>query len=304
MMRSLSGPSKIAIVVFVLLSGPSLLRAQDDAAESADEVADEAAPAEVAPEGAGNSAQMRDMNIDDEGARSHFRVGQSLYREGRFADAAREFEEAHLLSQRPTLLYNAYLAWRDAGQVSDSARVLRTYLDANPEAEDAAVLRDRLVAMEAQVQQQREQTEAEEAERARLEEESAQLAREAEEQRSRAEQAEEGRSPVPWIIGGVGAALVVAAVAPALVAKDRADTLETLCMNDDCANGLRDTRDEGRRAAILADVFWGVGTAALITSVVMFVVRGGDNEETTAPPAEAGAACTSDGCMATAQVRF
>lgn len=56
--------------------------------------------------------------LADEQARAHFRVGQSMYDAGRFAEAAHEFEEAFRLSQRSELLFNAYVAFRDADRKS------------------------------------------------------------------------------------------------------------------------------------------------------------------------------------------
>ena len=51
---------------------------------------------------------------DDEAARRHFRLGQAYYQNGQFPEAAAEFEQAYQLSGRPQLLYNIYLAHRDA----------------------------------------------------------------------------------------------------------------------------------------------------------------------------------------------
>src|SRR4051794_6738550 len=57
---------------------------------------------------------------DDE-ARVHFRLGTAYYDSGRFAQAAEEFKQAHELSQRPQLLYNLFLAYRDAGDLVHAA---------------------------------------------------------------------------------------------------------------------------------------------------------------------------------------
>ena len=65
-------------------------------------------PAETPAEGApadGASGEydpraMRTDGLDDEAARSRFRIGQALYAEGRFTEAAREFESAYELSRR------------------------------------------------------------------------------------------------------------------------------------------------------------------------------------------------------------
>lgn len=78
-------------------------------------------------------------------ARAHFNTGQAYYEHGRFADAAREFEEAYRLSQKPALLYNMGKAY-DGG--SDFARALDAYqrfLDAaSEEAPDRAFAEKRV----------------------------------------------------------------------------------------------------------------------------------------------------------------
>src|SRR6187401_2652142 len=64
----------------------------------------------------------------DEEARMRFELGRRYYDTGRFADAAAEFAEAHRLSGRMELLYNLFLAYRDAGDDVHAAETLRLYL--------------------------------------------------------------------------------------------------------------------------------------------------------------------------------
>ncbi len=61
---------------------------------------------------------------DLELAKAHFNTGQIYYERGRFPDAAREFEEAYRLSNRPELLYNMGKAYDGS---SDAARALTAY---------------------------------------------------------------------------------------------------------------------------------------------------------------------------------
>ena len=74
--------------------------------------------------------QMQENQMgNDERAKAHFRVGQSLYDAGRFNEAAEEWEKAFELSQRSELLYNVYVAYRDAASSTDKAiGALRRYL--------------------------------------------------------------------------------------------------------------------------------------------------------------------------------
>ncbi|MCS6798721.1 MAG: tetratricopeptide repeat protein [Myxococcota bacterium] len=95
---------------------------------------------------AGQSAQ----STDDE-ARMHFRLGRAYHDSGRFLEAAREFETAYRLSQRPQLLYNIFVAYRDAGETARAADALARYIELVPDAEDIATLRARLEVMRRQL---------------------------------------------------------------------------------------------------------------------------------------------------------
>src|SRR6185312_10093853 len=61
---------------------------------------------------------------DVELAKSHFNTGQIDYEQKRFAEAAREFEEAFRLAPRSPLLYNIGKSYDGAG---DHARALEAY---------------------------------------------------------------------------------------------------------------------------------------------------------------------------------
>ncbi|HEX7478701.1 MAG TPA: hypothetical protein VF331_12905 [Polyangiales bacterium] len=90
---------------------------------------------------------------DEAEARAHFKLGEAYYETGKFADATHEFEEAYRISQRPALLYNLYLANRDAGRLQAAALALRSYLQAVPGDPRAEQLRARLAALEASVRE-------------------------------------------------------------------------------------------------------------------------------------------------------
>jgi tetratricopeptide (TPR) repeat protein len=61
---------------------------------------------------------------DLELAKAHYRTGEIYYERGRYPDAAREFEEAYRLSNKPELLYNMGKSYDGAG---DHARALAVY---------------------------------------------------------------------------------------------------------------------------------------------------------------------------------
>lgn len=251
--------------------------------------------------------EMRFTALSDSAARSHFRVGQTLYSEGRFREAGAEFEQAYFLSNRPALLYNAYVAYRDANDLEKAIVVLEEFLRVSPPSEDTAVLERRLEAMRATHASQRsDQTTAEE-ERARLAAERERFEREAAEARARAERAEREvarrSSPVPFIVGGAGVALLAGAGVAAIIANGNVSDAEATCPARVCPNDvdLDGIRASVRRPAITTDVLLGAGTVTLVTGVVLLVVsRSGRRAE----PAPVQASCDGTGCRGSVSLRF
>ncbi len=84
----------------------------------------------------------------EEQARAHFRLGRAHYDNGNFAQAGAEFEEAYRISQRAALLYNIYLAYRDANDTRKAADALRKYLQLEKEIENRGQLQSRLAALD------------------------------------------------------------------------------------------------------------------------------------------------------------
>ncbi len=265
---------------------------------------EEAETEEVAEADDYDPRTMRTEGLDDEAARSRFRVGQTFYQEGRFLEAAREFESAFELSGRASLLFNAYLAFRDAGSLPDSARTLEMYLNEAPEVEDHERPTHRLSAMQATLGDQREQEAAEQEDRRRLSEERDRHRQEAEAQRRRAEEAEGGLNPAGFAVGGVGVAMLLGSVVTGLIANGRVSDLEDNCPGDRCIAGydLSGERSKADRVILTTDIllFGGIAVAAAGV-VLLFVGRGGSEEEA---PVEASASCGPRGCAASMTVAF
>jgi len=251
--------------------------------------------------------QMRDTTLSDEAARSHFRVGQSLYAEGRFREAGAEFEQAYFLSNRAPLLYNAYVAYRDANDLQKAIVVLEEYLRVSPPSDDTEVLTRRLAAMRATYESQLSTQSSVEEERTRLEQERQRFEREATEARARAEAAEREvarrTSPIPFVVGGAGVALLAGAGVAAIIASGNISDAEAQCPDHVCPRdvNLDETRASVRRPAITTDILLGAGTVTLVTGVVMLIVSrsGGDD----APPPVA-AVCDGTGCRGSYTLRF
>ena len=109
-------------------------------------------------------AQMRDADMSDERARAHFKAGTSLYESGRFPEAAEEWEQAFQLSQRAALLYNIYVAHRDASNLPKAIDALTRYLATNDaDASQRLNLEARLRAMQTAQAATEEQKKASEA---------------------------------------------------------------------------------------------------------------------------------------------
>ena len=63
-------------------------------------------------------------------AKNHYLAGTSYYQQGRYAEAIREFEEAHRLSNKPELLYNIAQAHEKLGNLQQAVKYLEQYLEA------------------------------------------------------------------------------------------------------------------------------------------------------------------------------
>jgi len=99
-------------------------------------------------------AQTSGVSAQDDDARRHFRLGQAHYDNGDFTSAATEFEEAYRLSQRPALLFNLYVAYRDANDLPHAASALERYLTQVPDAPEHDNLAARLRAMQETLRRQ------------------------------------------------------------------------------------------------------------------------------------------------------
>src|SRR5438477_6587823 len=65
---------------------------------------------------------------DQEAAKAHFLAGSAYYEQANYADAVKEFNEAHRLSQRADLLYNIALCYERLEQYDKAIGALKQYL--------------------------------------------------------------------------------------------------------------------------------------------------------------------------------
>jgi len=240
-------------------------------------------------------------------ARRHFRLGQAHYENGQFAEAAREFEAAYAASERPRLLYNAYVAYRDLQDTPNAARTLRQFLVESDdiEATEREQLGARLAALEAALAREAEGSDdGEEAREAPAPVPSATSTAAPTPDSTPPPEQDGGFSPSPvgFIVGGVGVALGVGAIITGLLSSGDFATLEDECPGGACPDrqDLRDTRSRGEALAVTTDVLWITGAAALAAGVVLIFVL----QEDRAPDAAVAAACAADGCVGVLRGEF
>lgn len=250
-------------------------------------------------------ATTREQDMDDERARGAFRLGRQHYEQGRFAEAAGEFERAFGLSGRAQLLFNAYLAYRDARDDENAIRTLRGYLTGVTDVPDREHLEARLAALERGVQEQRERDAAAQAE-------TDEARRQAEEAERRAEAAGRPRTREipgetwPWIVMGVGGAMVVGGAITGGLALSERSSLDSQCSLQLCPAGfdLAGRQSTIQSLAITTDVLLIGGGVVAVTGLVLGILLGPRTQriEEEAPPVTAG--CTATGCFGMVRGEF
>lgn len=142
-----------------------------------------------------------------------FEKAVAAYRAGDFARSVELLQQAYALRPAPVLLYNLARAYEGLGRIEDAARAYRDYLAQEPKPDDRGAIEKRIATLEAQS-----------AERARLRRE-----KEQGEAAARAAASQERRAPetapnvAPWIVAGVGGAIVLGGGVVMIVAKGKHD---------------------------------------------------------------------------------
>lgn len=255
-------------------------------------------PRAAAQESTSETTREVRLGPDEEEARAHFQLAQLQFRRGRFLEAAREFERAHELAPRPELLYNVYIAYRDAGEAEASANALRQLLalEQIPRALGRERLEARLEALEREIAERRE-----------LE---ARVAQQEEELRARSQPEPADEPPQaapatggggPWtpglVIVGAGGAVVVAALAIGGGALALYEDVRGRCDGVVCPPETEGDRATGQALTITSDVLLAIGGAAAGVGLVLALVL----RDVEAPVT---AACTHVGCAASVRGSF
>lgn len=258
-----------------------------------------------------------DMALDDKIARAHFEAGNGHYKAGRFTEAGEEFRKAYGLSKRPELLYNTYVAYRDAGQDEPAADALRQYLAEMKNAPDRVNLEARLRSLD-------ERVAAKKAEEERI------AAAEAAAAQAAAPEATPAAEPVavvsddddgggagvgPWILMGVGTAAILTGVVTGLTASGSYSDIEDACPQNVCADDfdLQGETDSVNTLAMVTNVLLIGGAVVAGGGLLWYLLADGDSSADTAEAKAAratasnvtfGGGCTTDGCMGSVKVGF
>lgn len=206
---------------------------------------------------------------DEDLARTHFEAGQGYYERGDFEEAVREFGRAYELSNRPELLHNIYLAYRDLQDDANAATYLRRYLGEVDDLPNRPLLERRLRELEAALAQTADEDDA-----------------------------SEGHGAA-WGVLVSGAAIAIGgAIAGGLALQSRNTLDEDWCEGTRCREGFEDERDRGDRSAMAANVLLAVGGAAIVVAIPLFFLGGDDDEPT------ARLSCGPSGCMGSVRGTF
>jgi tetratricopeptide (TPR) repeat protein len=294
----------VAFCVFVCLSGhwgASSAQAQAKPPTSQGKPGAQAKPG-AAPSGTENQA------------REAFERGRIHYDNGDFARASTAFEEAYRLSGREGLLYNLYLAYRDANQQEKAAEALRNYLAKVEVIENRAQLESRLKALDAGIAQ-RKADEAKEAEQQKqAEQQRAQHEQEIAAHKAAAAQSTPAAAPVdeekkwwatPVIVMGAGGALMVGSLATGLMANSKQKELKDGCPSGkNCDPDLKSKADSGKTLALVTDVLLFGGLATAVVGGVLMLLKKPKNQPSAKDTPQANVSCTRVGCSGSVSLRF
>jgi tetratricopeptide (TPR) repeat protein len=189
----------------------------------------------------------------------------AAYREGRFADAAAMLQQAYALHPEPILLYNLARALEADGQLDEARDAYRSFLEASPEAAQAAPSRRRLEVIEGLIAE-REAREA--ADAARLAEEEAAPHDDASAPTPTTPPEVGPDTTAPWIV--VSASVAVLATGAILLAV--ANSRYNDAVNEEVHLTAASLQREAFALRDAGAVLLGVGAAATVGSAIWLIV--------------------------------
>ena len=273
----------------------------------------ERAHAQAAAAAPAATGAATDTKQAEEMARQHFQLGRAQYQGGQFSEAASSFEQAYALSKREVLWYNIYLAHRDAGANKQAAIALRNYLERVPELENRAQLEARLESLDRIVAEEKQrEREAAERDAAQQEQQAAADAHAQQEATAAVTAAEQdtsvkppaSRSIVPYVLMGMGGAMVIGGAVTGAMASSKHSELEEKCGDGPCDASLKDLASEGETLALTADVLLFGGLAAAVTGGVWWFLDAPDDAPSEQQTVRAALSCGPRACSGSVALRF
>lgn len=261
------------------------------------------------------TASAQEESVEDK-ARAHFRLGRAHYDNGNFAEAAVEFEEAYNVSQRAALLYNIYLAYRDANNTEKAAWSLKLYLEKEENIENRAQLQARLRALEEANAAAAAAAAAAPAAAAQPEQPVEELtATPAPDGAVEATEPPEKKSNlVPFILMGTGGAMVITGIATGIMASGKKSDAEDLCpgltnCKEETKQEIQSLSDSQGTLALVSDIMMFGGIAVAGTGAVLWVLNlmsdgGSEEHATVAYKPTANLACMPGACHGTMSMNF
>lgn len=273
------------------------------------------------------SATQAFAQKDEQIARSAFRLGNAHYENGEFLEAAEQFEKAYKYSGKAQLLYNLYLAYRDANLQEKAADALRLYLKEAKDVPNRDQVEAKLRALERGIAK-RKQMEApppvvekpvEPQEKAvepvKVEPDQEQpvevepMPEEKEEAAATDESSDENYLPlISYIMMGAGGGMVIGSIITGIATSSAQSDLEDECPNKDCSGSdniadLKSTKSTGETMAIVTDILLFGGIAIAGAGVALFFLGGDVGESETAPVAT-NIGCSTTGCNGSVRIHF
>jgi len=200
-----------------------------------------------------------------------------LFEEAQYEAAILAWEEAWRLSREPLLLYNIASAWERLNDLERTLEYLHQYRAFAP-ADERDRLERRIRALETRLDEQRAQARADAARDAQAEP-APEPVQPTQVIIVRTEpEVPRGLQVARWSLLGLGVAGLGAGTAFALVSRSYREDADAGCIDQGgstlCGLGASAPLDAERRNALAADVSFAVGGAALVGSLVLFLVRG------------------------------
>lgn len=221
------------------------------------------------------SSFAADKKRDRKRAIQLFRESETAYQAGEFERAANLLREAYDLDPAPTLLYNLARALESSGDLPAAKKAYEEYIQVEPKAKDRPAIEKRIENLGRQIRERQE-----------LE---ARLKRKAEED-AEAKAVEPppappvvattqpppdppAASPIPWIVAGLGVAVVGSGAVLGALARGRNNDAIAAPLQTDAAA----LADEAQGLATAANVSFAVGGAVVAGGLLWGLLTLGDD---------------------------